>query len=488
MKRGFTILLLFAVSIITQILFADKVSFPGSEVLGSPTANSITVSVLPQNDLVIYYTYGNATGAMENRTDIVSIEKLSPVKIKLENLEPDTRYYYQVNYKRLEARSFSKGEKHTFHTQRANNNAFSFAVISDARYNDPNTNLDAYAVTLKNINKDQPDFIIDLGDAFMNTINNNGVLSSAESYEQVAINYREHHLYYGRMAHSTPLFFVNGKHEGEFGPRLKHFGESVPVWAAAARRRYYATPEINKGFYTGSVQKINRWGQRDANYAWKWGCSLHIVLDPYSFIANSRFENRKTRGFKRDDGNNFGNWQTTLGDKQYAWLKKTLKQSNAKYKFIYIHQINNMHGGAEAAAYYEWGGLNADRTDGFEENRPDWNKPLHDLFVEYGVNIVFHGHDKFFAKQYLEGIIYQLVPKPNCDVSCARVSKNVDAKKFGYSSGDFLFTGGHLRVNVSPAKVNIELIISNLGDSNGRAVYKYSLNQPSDFTPKKTLK
>jgi hypothetical protein len=39
--------------------------------------------------------------------------------------------------------------------------------------------------------------------------------------------------------------------------------------------------------------------------------------------------------------------------------------------------------------YYEWGGENADGSDGFKQNRPGWPAPIHRLLVQYKVNIVF---------------------------------------------------------------------------------------------------
>ncbi len=69
-------------------------------------------------------------------------------------------------------------------------------------------------------------------------------------------------------------------------------------------------------------------------------------------------------------------------------------------------------GGIEAARYCEWGGKNLDGTDGFKDNRYGWAMPIHQLLVENNVSIVFHGHDHFFAKQEMDGVVYQLIPQP----------------------------------------------------------------------------
>lgn len=44
--------------------------------------------------------------------------------------------------------------------------------------------------------------------------------------------------------------------------------------------------------------------------------------------------------------------------------------------------------------------------------RPGCDMPIHDLLLKCGVNVMFHGHDHFYAKQEKDGIIYQLVLQP----------------------------------------------------------------------------
>jgi hypothetical protein len=69
----------------------------------------------------------------------------------------------------------------------------------------------------------------------------------------------------------------------------------------------------------------------------------------------------------------------TLGRDQYDWLKTTLENSSAKFKFVFAHNlvggfdlgtVGNMRGGTEAAGFYEWGGKNPDGSWGFDQNRP----------------------------------------------------------------------------------------------------------------------
>ena len=107
----------------------------------------------------------------------------------------------------------------------------------------------------------------------------------------------------------------------------------------------------------------------------------------------------------------------------------------------------------EAAQYFEWGGDNADGSDGFAANRPGWAMPIHDLLVKYEVTAVFHGHDHFYAKQEKDGVVYQMAPQPGTPGNSI-----LDAGKFGYESGTFLPSAGYLSVHVAPSGVTVEYV------------------------------
>ena len=112
-------------------------------------------------------------------------------------------------------------------------------------------------------------------------------------------------------------------------------------------------------------------------------------------------------------------------------------------------------GGAEAAPFYEWGGKNDDGTDGFAQNRPGWPAPVHELLKQNHVSIVFHGHDHLYAKQDLDGTVYQEVPQPGCpgDGKTPR-----SAAEYGYKNGIILGSSGHLRVSVAPETVKVDYV------------------------------
>jgi len=257
---------------------------------------------------------------------------------------------------------------------------------------------------------------------------------------------------FGTLAPS-PLFLVLGNHDGESrAPGGKD--ADMPAWSAQLRTTYFPNP-VPDMFYSGNT--------RQSYYAWTWGSALFIVLDPYTFTPSPR--------------GTADNWNRTLGDEQYQWLKQTLEKSDAQWKFVFIHQLvggagKDGRGGAEAAPYYEWGGQNTDGTWGFDQNRSGWGQPIHQLLVAHHVNAVFHGHDHLFVKQDLDGIVYQEVPQP----SSARANAANSATEYGYVSGDVLSSPGYVRVTVEPEQVKIEYVQTAVsGQTNGQVAYAYTL-------------
>ena len=198
------------------------------------------------------------------------------------------------------------------------------------------------------------------------------------------------------------------------------------------------------------------------------------------WIPNWYTKNKPKRGGVSD------NWQWTLGEKQYRWLRQVLETSDASFKFIFAHHlVGGIHtgegrGGIEMAPYYEWGGRNVDDTWGFDTKRPGWEKPIHQLMVENNVTAFFHGHDHVFVKQELDGVVYQEVPQPSN--TNYRNGDNL-AVEGSYLSGVVLGSAGNLRVTVSPDVVVVDYIRAYLpedegaGRENGEVSYSYRINK-----------
>lgn len=410
----------------------DVPEHPLDVTLTRPTATTVTLSVLCYADAEAYIAYGTRKEDLALRTEVQELKNGVPREIVLANLKPDTRYYYQWRDAAGKALAGSEAVG-TFHTQRPPGRTFVFTVQADSHL-DENSSPDLYRRTLANVQADAPDFHIDLGDTFM-TDKHPGRDSAARQY--LAQRY-----YLGLVCRSAPVFLVLGNHDGEDGKLLRGGADSLAVWSNTMRKRYFPNPEPD-GFYGGNETKHPLAGALQDYYAWEWGDALFVVFDPYWYAS----------GRRNDDG-----WDLTLGAEQYRWLAKALESSKARFTFVFIHQLvggldKQGRGGAEAVPFGEWGGRNADGTDGFKQHRPGWDVPIHPLLVRHHVAIVFHGHDHLFAKQDLDGIVYQEVPQPGDPRGNTRA-----AAEYGYASGTILGSSGHLRVTVGESEVKVEYV------------------------------
>ena len=97
--------------------------------------------------------------------------------------------------------------------------------------------------------------------------------------------------------------------------------------------------------------------------------------------------------------------------------------------------------------------------------------------MKNGVSAVFHGHDHLFAKQDLDGIVYQDVPQPGH----RQYSKPRNAADYGYTHGDVRGENGPLRVSIANGQAKVDFIISYLPEDetaegkNGAVAYSYNL-------------
>jgi hypothetical protein len=421
----------------------------GTLLLGRPTNDSIALSILATKGMTAYSEYGTASGTYTGKTEAVSSSNAEPIVLLMSDLKPDTEYYYRVQIRRANETSFSQSSEHTFHTQRQTGEPFVFAVQADP-HRDGHTDESLYRATLQNELAAKPDFLIDLGDTFMTE-------KFATSSDQVNNRYIQDREFFGIVSHSVPVFLVNGNHDGEQGWALDGTSNNDAIWATQARKMYYLPP-YSDSFYSGSKTLEPIVGQRASYYAWEWGDALFVTLDPYWYTTTN----------PKQDGDL---WEYTLGNEQYQWLKSTLENSHAKYKFVFEHHLfGDVRGSTYWAPYFEWGGKNKDGSWGFSSQRPGWDLPIHQLMVKNNVSIYFQGHDHVFVKEDLDGLVYQEVPQPG--------NLNGDAAPgadYNYH-GITLPSSGYMRVSVSPSNVTVDYMKTEIGKAPGIA-YSYSIQK-----------
>lgn len=419
-------------------------------ILGRPTDHSITISVLATADMVGYFQYGLDKENLSSKTPIIHFVKGQTAFIDIKNLIANSRYYYQLV---VTENNIQIGSLNYFQTQRASNANFSFCIQADSHL-DENTNPAMYERTLKNMEQDSLDFLVDLGDTWMTDKYRTDYKASLKQY--IAQRY-----YFGTVCNSSSLFLTLGNHDGESSQQKKEqSAERMIDWSSGTRKLYYPNPFPNE-FYSGNNQKENTVGYVENYYSWQWGDALFIVLDPFRFTNNNR-----------------NPWQRTLGEQQYQWLQKTLVSSHAKFKFVFIHNLvggadNNgiARGGAEAAKFFEWGGLDTNGVNSFASNRPSWDAPIHQLLVANKVNAVFHGHDHFFAKQDLDGIVYQLVPQPGS----FKYGNSRSPAEYGYASGKILNNPGYVRIKIENGHAFVDYVQTSIDElhKNKEVLYSY---------------
>ena len=460
--------------------------------LGRPTDESITANIIPDANAEFYVEYGASSGSYDDQTSTFSATANQPGEIVISDLDANTAYFYRIVYRQTGTTDWNEGVEHSFVTQKAPGSTFTFDIVSDSHF-DQYGGVTAdekalYQQTLLNVAGDDPDFYLDLGDTFaMDPLSPYGTgLGTGMTEANADAAYRVQRPYMGLITHSVPLFLAIGNHENEEGwnwdDTYASGNKSLAIVGLKARKKYIPNP-IPDDFYSANTDALP--AQFVAEYpalssvepyhedyfAWTWGDALFVVLDPYHYSMKWPNDDGAGYGGEGQDGEASGNrWDWTLGIKQYLWLKDTLENSDATYKFVFSHHVTGGstvygRGGIGAASLFEWGGKNADGTWGWDAQRPasaGWDVPVHQLMVENGVDVYFHGHDHIYAREELDGIVYLETQKPD--------DAGYTWQPYGYGYNEDLYpnaisiipNSGHIRVTVSPAETSIEYVRSYL--------------------------
>jgi hypothetical protein len=429
--------------------------FNGTIVLGRPTNTSITANLLSNTALETYLEYGTLRGVYTSQTDVNTIQAGTPVEAVIQNLQPNTQYYYRVCFRQPDQTEFGKTGEYTFHTQRSPGTTFVFDIQTDSHLYDRKCDPDLYQIAVQNELADAPDFLLDLGDTFGDDHN------LSISYSQMLQLHLDQRAYIGFVGRCAPVFLCIGNHEAECGAYMNGTPNNLAIYGTLARQLYYPNP-LPDSFYSGNTTIESFVGLPENYYSWQWGDALFVVLDAYRY---------ETISPKPTDL-----WDWTLGKTQYDWFKQTLEQSNAKFKFVFAHHVLGQTRGAVVwADKYEWGGNNKNGVWEFSTKRPGWAMPLHQLMVQNKVTIFFQGHDHLFAKESLDGLVYQEVPMPSDS------TYHVGDENAGGYTGYVTNNSGHLRVTVSNLQVKVDYIRAylpqdqNAVNVNGQSAYSYTI-------------
>lgn len=379
-------------------------------------SNSALIQIITNQSVNVYIEYGFTRARYTFKSSVLAAKPGSNNFLALTNLKAQTKVYYRLRYSLKTSANYLAKTEQNFLTSAVTSNS-TFAVQADPHM-DNNSSAEVYTKTLEQIAAISPAFLMDLGDIFM--------VDKLPDKSEANIRARFELMqgFYKKIG-NVPLKICLGNHDGELGYSK------------------FNTKNYRKEYFPEQTGEL-------AYYSFEGPDQLHVVLDPFTYTTSS----------PKDDG-----WQWTLGKVQYDWLSSTLANSKATHKFIYIHHLlvgnATSRGGVEVAMRNEWGGKNNDGSYGFEQNRPGWGKPVHQLLLENNVGFVFKGHDHLYVKQELDGIIYQTLPQPS------HPGEKIDVKQYGYLSGKGVGGSGFLRVRTDAKIAFVDFIKfdGSIGDS-----------------------
>jgi hypothetical protein len=506
--RIFTFLVMFSILIgalaltTSSAMSASTITFTAEELLGKPEDTSITINIVPATTIEYHYQYGLSSGANTWSTGNQTATGGQPSEVTITGLAPNTQYFYRMQYHAPgdPMDDWVNRNEHSFWTQRDQGSTFTFTMTSDTH-----AQLGAlFSNTMTNIYNEHPDFNVDLGDTFM--------IDSAGSQTTVNnsyLSYREPS-YFDKIGSSVPIFLTPGNHENEEGWNFDDTPFSIALGSILGRKLYYPTP-IDDGFYSANTNPLaaidaGTYGDqyREDYYAWTWGDALFVVIDefqytmhlPYPPIAGEGSDDSKTCEYSNDPN---CQWNWTLGVQQYEWFKQTLENSHAKYKFVFSHNMlggklqaemgtgaGYVRGGCEGAPYFEWGGKNADGTEGFADRRSaifgSEAVPIRQLMMENGVSAYFHGHDHQYVYETCDGMVYQEVPQTS--TSGAGFAVYTEGDHGTFNTVKKMNSGGHLLLTVTPSETTVDYISNS--STSGTVNYSYTI-APNPSAPKNNL-
>ncbi|MDH4136050.1 MAG: metallophosphoesterase [Anaerolineae bacterium] len=450
---------------------AAEITFTGTELLSRPTANSVSVTIVPDAAILLYYEYGTTSGVYTEQTATTTATAGTPKTVVIGDLTANTDYYYRMRYSTDAGANWETRPEYSFHTARAAGNTFTFTITSDSHVNIVMGSATTWTNTCNDVAADDPDFHIDLGDTVaMRSVDPGDVAGAEAAYEYQLP-------FFNIFSASSPVFLVPGNHEQKEGWHVDGTPndtgppeDSLPVIGTNAQKKYFPMP-FPDAFYTGDSSTLSYLDGdqlRENYYAWAWGDALFVVIDPFWYTTTKPYVNDIGGGETNGTGSGDA-WSWTLGQTQFDWLKTTLTNSTAAYKFVFTHQLltdasltsqeDYGHAGANHAHMVEWGGNNEapdDSTWAWDTRRAGWGSdPIHDMMVDAGVSAVFHGHDHQYAYEQRDGVVYQAIPAAGWGSG---------GSGFGMYTTDDGYTiqalsnCGHLRVTVGPSETTVEYL------------------------------
>ncbi len=359
---------------------------------------------------------------------------------RIDQLSEGTTYEYRV-VDVTDPQSEKELFRGEFRTKPLSGSPFVFDVIADShvyardftaseleQYPLPESHAEMYArqkasaisllpIIASNMAGDGPDFIVHLGDIIdFHGFEFENPPPDGTWTRKAYLEYRQ---LLGDLLGNTAHFAVIGNWEGENG----YLTDEEISYSREQRLLYLPGPSSTTYPQGGS-------GASDY-YAFTWGDALIVVLNVMTYTPTAHLLG-ESPGLPDD-------W--TLGDDQLLWLQDVLKSSSSRWKFVCIHHTVGGNGGDYENSVYGRGGGRAAHVGE--------QAVVHDLMLQYGVQLFFYGHDHVFTDMVVDGIHYTL--PGSAGAPWRFVSADTGYKNYWPDSG-------HARVNVKQDKVVVDFV------------------------------
>lgn len=401
---------------------AEGMGLRGAPLVFAPTARELGVNAaLRSGDPAQLRLRARAEGDTEWSPPVEPLERADDLaEWRLAELQPGTTYEYEIldggSGATTTALYAGRGV-----TQRAPDQSFSFALISDPHIGADITYSNQGDETVlaalgPEIGASAPDFVINLGDTLdFHQFGFNDPPPDGALTRLGYLNYREAFgSALGRLGH----FGVIGNWDGENGC---YTSEEI-ARSRTQRLLYLPNP--------GPLTYPEGGAPGQDYYAFSWGDALFVILNVMSYTTVELL--LSSNGDPTD-------W--TLGTEQLAWLERTLENTSAKWRFLFIHHAVGGAAGDAANAIYGRGGGQAARVG--EQAK------VHQLMLEHGVQAFFYGHDHVFTDMVVDEIHYSAIGN-------AGAIWTFSGAQTGYSQ--YWEKSGWARVDVTPSDVNVQFL------------------------------
>lgn len=312
-------------------------------------------------------------------------------RIRLEGLEPGTLYEYLVTQG---SASFSS----SFRTAPSGNEPVRFIVYSDPETEPESTG--NHTAWVDPVNGEPRSYLVDQTDGYRNNL---AVIRSREpDLVLVAGDLTQH----GGEQRDWDEFW---KHNTGPEKGLSLAGQ-VPIMPAPGNHDYYEGTTMGQYNQPGSERAISRYlsyfevpenhspniGQEGRYYSFSYGPVSFIALDLCNNSPNGSEEDTNYYLLGENDPEGGDAPDFGVGSRQYMWLESELSSARERsiFTFVYFHHAPYSSG---PHGFPPGEGELLDNQSGIPV------RTLTPLFMEYGVDAVFSGHDEIWERSEVTG-------------------------------------------------------------------------------------